>query len=364
MTTKLRVASFNTENLFTRARILNLRDRDVANDALEKVSELQECLKKAHYTAADKKKILALYAKLKKEKYIDIREDQGKLFAKKGHAVADVAADGCGAWNGSIVFTTAKFSEAARNNTAKVIKDVAADVLCVVEAESLPVLRAFNSDLLRNEYKYAMLVDAMDPRGIDVGLLSACPFGNIRTHMYETKGRSRIFSRDCLEVEVQLPGEQVLHVLCNHLKSQGFGDPKKNDAKRAGQAQRLAEILEGYNLKEDLVVVAGDFNDSPDRKPYTLKPLLTTKNLYDVLELQFPNDPKKRWTYHYKKSEQIDYILVSEPLKQAFQEAGVCRRGIYQVDKITGGAEEPYPTVTHWSDAASDHGAVWAEFRL
>ena len=59
--------------------------------------------------------------------------------------------------------------------------------------------------------------------------------------------------------------------------------------------------------------MAGDLNDTPDSAP--LKPLMDVRYLYDVLALQFPNQPKKRWTYHYNDFEQIDYVLVSKPLK-------------------------------------------------
>ena len=37
-------------------------------------------------------------------------------------------------------------------------------------------------------------------------------------------------------------------------------------------------------------------------------------SLRDVLELQFPNDERHRWTYHFNANEQIDYILVSDRL--------------------------------------------------
>src|SRR5262249_8822362 len=123
------------------------------------------------------------------------------------------------------------------------------------------------------------------------------------------------------------------------------------------------------------VVVCGDFNDNPTRKrqgakpadPAILSPLLSVPHLTDVLSLQFP-DAKLRWTYYYDKMEQIDYILVSEPLKQRFQSAGVERRGIVDLKKITSATnagvtvEQQWPEVTKWTNAASDHGAVWAIF--
>ena len=147
------------------------------------------------------------------------------------------------------------------------------------------------------------------------------------------------------------------------MKSQGYGAAATNDAKRALQAQTIAKILtDKYRLDRDLVAVCGDFNDTPDSK--ALEPLLKISGLKDVLAMQFPNNPEKRWTYHYKTNDQIDFMLVSQPLQKAFDKAGVERRGMFDLFKYSKGGETSYPTVTSGADAASDHGAVWADFVL
>jgi endonuclease/exonuclease/phosphatase family metal-dependent hydrolase len=279
-----------------------------------------------------------------------------------------VAASGAGEWDGSLEFKRAEFSDKGRGNTAQVLKATKADILALIEAEDLPTLRAFDTNLLGSKYKHEVLIDAFDPRGIDVGLYSKYPLGRIRTHMFEKVGSSRIFSRDCLEVEVVLPDNQPpVYMLLNHFKSKGYDDGTA-DAKRTRQAERVKEILKGYNLTQDRVVVAGDFNDTPDSAP--LAALLGVPHLHDVLGLQFGADKAKRWTYHYRSFEQIDFVLVSEPLKAAFKEAGVIRQGIFGLQKLTSplnsgvAAEQEYATVTAHSNQASDHGAVWARFEL
>jgi hypothetical protein len=40
------------------------------------------------------------------------------------------------------------------------------------------------------------------------------------------------------------------------------------------------------------------------------------------------------------------------------------RRGIYNVQKYTDGTTQPFDSVIHYTDRASDHGAVWADFSL
>lgn len=367
MAASLRIASFNVENLFGRSKIFNFRDQSDGDKVLEKIDEFQKLLKKSTYTANDKTKILTLYKEDLKP-YIEVREDRGKLFERKGNAVTGVKAKGVDDWDGAIEFKRAKFSEITRENTARVIKDVRADMACIVEAESRPTLQSFNADLLKHQFKYAMLIDANDQRGIDVGLYSNYPLGDIKTHMFDKEGNKTIFSRDCLEVEVNLPSGQNLYVLCNHFKSKGYDPDGNSSKKRELQAKRVAQILEKYNLAKDWVVVTGDFNDNPASAP--LQPLLKVNNMYDVLLLQYPANSSRRWTYYYKQFEQIDFILVSKPLKDRFSKAGVERRGIYNLKKLTTSAqgvidvETEYDTVTSWINSASDHGAVWAEFAI
>lgn len=360
MPVPVRIATFNVENLFGRAKVLNLANHSVGENVLSQIGDLQKELRRKAY---DKAKIMNLYNKVKD--YIKVSEDQGKLFKMKGWKVVGVKAAGVGDWNGSIVFKTENFNAVSRSNTAWVIKQLKADILCIVETESRPVLSAFNSQRLKSAFGYNMLIDGNDSRGIDVGLLSKHPIHGMRSHIFDKAGKSEIFSRDCAEYEIMLPNGQPLFILCNHFKSRGYGTAAKSDARRRKQAERVKQILQSeYDLDNDLVVVAGDLNDSPDRAPHALKPLLGMKKLKDVLQLQFGKSVDKRWTYYYQKKEQIDYLLVSKPLAAAFRSAGVERRGIYDLSKITGGAQKSYKKVTHWSNAASDHGAVFADFLL
>lgn len=354
---KVRIATFNAENLFSRAKVLNLADQTVGNKALEDIAKLQDELNKKQY---DNKAILGLYDKVKG--YITISEDRGKLWKTKNRKIVGVKANGKDDWDGSVVFKRAKYNEMTRINTAKVIKEVKADLMCIVEAEDKPSLAAFDSQMLGSRYDYNMLIDAMDPRGIDVGLYSNFELGNIRTHMYDKRGKTRIFSRDCLEVEVLFDDGRPLHILCNHLKSKGYGAAPASNAKRKMQAEQVAKILADYDLTKELVVVMGDFNDTSDSA--YLKPLFDVKGLKDVLKMQYPNAPEQRWTYHYKDNQQIDFMLVSEPLQKAFVRADVERRGIYNVAAHSINGEKSFDTVTSVANQASDHGAVWAEFDL
>jgi len=93
---------------------------------------------------------------------------------------------------------------------------------------------------------------------------------------------------------MELPNQQRLHLLCNHFKSKSGGEAG-SDPRRQRQAERVAEILQDYDLDQDLVIVAGDLNDTPDAAS-PLRPLLDVAGLHDVLELQFPTEanPKRQ----------------------------------------------------------------------
>lgn len=358
----MRIATFNTENLFSRAKVLNFKNNADGDKILAEIGNLQNELEKKVY---DKAAILKLYNALKE--FIEIAEERGKLFKRKLFAIIAVQANGVDDWDGSIVFKRDKFSDMARSNSALVINALKADVQCLVEVENRDVIDSFNSDLLDKKFPFNMLIDGNDPRGIDVGLLTRYPIKNIRTHIFDKEkpgSKSFIFSRDCLEVELAVTKNQSLHVLCNHFKSKGFSASQKTaDLRRALQSKTVSDILKNnYDLSKDWVIVLGDFNDTPDSKP--LQQLLNTPNLFDVLQLKFGSDMDQRYTYFFKQKIQIDFILVSKSLQQFFKDAGVERRGMFDLNKISKGAEKSFDTVTAPSNAASDHAAVWAEFAL
>jgi endonuclease/exonuclease/phosphatase family metal-dependent hydrolase len=361
MASPTRIATFNVENLFTRAKALNFANNATGDAVLADVERLRRELRKAAY---DGPKIVALYGTLRD--YIDVAEIRGKLFNR---AKTQVVARGVRDWGGFIAFKREKFSEDARKNTARVLRAVNADILCLIEVESRPVLRHFCIDRLPRtgafrDYRHLMVIDGNDTRGIDVALASRHPIRGLWSHVDDSAdgGRTRIFSRDCLEVEVVPDGDGApIYLLLNHLKSKGYGAQATNDARRRAQAALVAEILAGYNLRRDRVVVCGDLNDTPGSAP--LRPLLRTPDLHDVFDVAGV-DPADRWTYHYRRNEQIDYLLVSKPLRDRLAGAGVERRGMADVARHSGGAITPFDTVTGSHNAASDHAAVWADFAL
>jgi endonuclease/exonuclease/phosphatase family metal-dependent hydrolase len=257
-----------------------------------------------------------------------------------------------------------RFSDQTIKFTGKVIKEIDADIQCLIEVESADTLKRFNSDVLAARFPDRIVIDGNDPRGIDIALAArkGTPILVAKTNIFARDAEGQIFSRDCLEVELAITKTKRLSVLVNHFKAKDT-EQKKSDARRKRQATEVSRILRTrYDLANDLVVVAGDLNDEPDSDP--LSPLMATPKLVNVLDVVGIPD-EDRWTYYYgakKQYNKIDYLLVSEALADRITGAGIERRGMFDLEKLTGGKEKSFKGIDHWKLAASDHGAVWADF--
>lgn len=250
-------------------------------------------------------------------------------------------------------------SHSARTLTAQVITENDADVLALQEVENLEALKQFNRIYLKNLYPYMMVVDGNDPRQIDVGILSKRDIVGVRTHQFEPKGSpitKRIFSRDCLEVDISVPGSnEPVTILVNHFKSKIGG----GEEKRERQATRVAEILRerfGSQLKGRFVV-AGDLNAGPDED--ALKPLLSLPGVKNTNERI--SDPDERWTHYYnktKEAEQLDYLILSRDLANATAaKPHIERRGLGKDIKHYAGPR--FNKNLTGAQGASDHCAVF-----
>lgn len=263
-------------------------------------------------------------------------------------------------------------TEIQRNNTAQAILDSEPDVLAVQEVENLYTLRLFNEEYLDNYFDRMVLIDGNDPRGIDVGLLVRKGFAgeivNIRTHVDEaTPGaavtrssarnfgylvRGALFSRDCLEVDLQV-GSNVLTLLINHFKAQdGTPDSVK---RRRRQAVRVAQLAAQAADAGKLPVVLGDLNAPPGADD-SLDALLQSP----VLQDPFPPDT---WTHYYvpaKRTSRLDYVLPHKSLD--VEGVTIVRKGLTTKCKQYQG--ERYPTVGPSHTEASDHCPVTVRLKV
>ncbi len=366
----MRIASYNVENLFDRAKALNLATWKEGRPTLERHARINQLLNRPAYSPADKRSIVKLLGELGLAKSDDggpfalLRVIRGKLLKRPKTGGLEIVADGRADWIGWVELKTEPVNELAMQHTAMVIRDLKPDVLGVIEAEHRIALKEFSTLLLKQigatPFAHVMVIDGNDARGIDVGMLTSAghPIELIRSHVDDRDATGEIFSRDCAEYTVATPtGEQVL-VLVNHFKSKGYGKASESDAKRLRQATRVAELYEQRRTEgAEHIAVLGDLNDTPDSAP--LKPLMDT-DLRDVsVHPKFQGDGRDGTYANGTKANKIDYVLLSPTLFGRVSGGGVFRKGVW--GGKNGTLWPIYDTMTKTAHAASDHAALWAD---
>jgi predicted extracellular nuclease len=369
----VRIASFNVENLFQRAKALNPETREENKPILEKHARVNELMNLPVYTDAVKDEIrdillgFGLESRDDAGEWVILRQNRGKL-VKRGAAGFEIVADGRSDWIGWVELKTEQVNELAMDHTAMVIRDVNADILGVVEAENRIVLDKFSAQLLARvggtPYEFVMVIDGNDDRGIDVGLMTKVGYEivSIRSHVDDTDAVGDVFSRDCPEYTVVTPTGRRVVVLVNHLKSKGFGSSSSSNQKRERQAKQIKKIYERLLAEgEENIAVLGDLNDTPDSWP--LAPLLQQTDLQDISQHpSFVSDGRRGTYANGTKSQKIDYVLLSPALFSRVIGGGVFRLGVW--GGVNGTLFPHYATMTKSIHAASDHAAIYADVNL
>ncbi|GGX11955.1 endonuclease/exonuclease/phosphatase family protein [Streptomyces chartreusis] len=367
----IRIATFNAENLFRRPKALGIPDVERRRRILADFAELVSLLDLARYERDEKLRIAELVQKHrayetnpKNPPPIFVNQTRiggAKLFQTFGEpGSADfevrVVANGRGNWTGWAELVREDLGGDAVKNTGRVVAEVNADILLMVEVEDRLTLQRFNEQILdgalkMKPYPYSMLIDGNDIRGIDIGVLSRHPITSIRPHLFERHDNRPLFSRDCPEFEIDLGGEKPLWLLGNHLKSKSSDDP----ALRLAQARRVAEIYQAALKRSPQVVVAGDLNDSPDSEP--AQALLTT-GLQDAMSHPAYRGLPGTFGDCDSPRRKIDYLLMSPQVFSGVQHVALETRGIH-AEGI-----KSFDTVKSSADAASDHAALYADLDL
>jgi endonuclease/exonuclease/phosphatase family metal-dependent hydrolase len=371
----MRIATYNVENLFTRAKALNLDSVAEGRPVLERFAEINALFEKTEYADEDRKRMLQLMKLLGIDKkddggpFVTLRQNRGRLIKRGTFGSAEIVAKGRTDWSGWVEMKNELVNETATRNSAQVVRDVNADVLGIVECEGRSALVQFSEKLLPsvggNAYKEAMLVDGNDTRGIDVGLMTkeGYKIGWMRSHVDDKSATGYpVFSRDCPEFAVWTPSKATVWVLVNHFKSKGYGSQEASNARRWLQAETVRTIYERLKLEgATMVAVIGDMNDTPDSE--ALSPLFRDTDLKDVTtHPRFTNDGRPGTYQNGTASDHIDHILLSPALFSRVSQGGIWRRGVW--GGRNGKLWEVYPEMSSSYHAASDHAAVWCDVEV
>jgi len=400
----MKIAAFNVENLFDRAKAFNEENAGDGQRVIEAVTELNGLFEKEVYSDADKIQMLRIADELEFNRFNEgplalVRKIRGAIFRRPRAGGIEVVATGRNSWIGWAELKTAPVDEIAVMNTGRVIRDVDADILAVVEAENRVALRQFTEfvfEKVKDEvdeairpYAEIMLIDGNDDRGIDVGLMTKEGFkiGMMRSHVHDLPrdidddelggdifpedlpAEEPVFSRDCPEYAVSTLAGEVIWVIPNHFKSKFGGNDQRSIDKRKAQAIFTRVIYERLRADgHDNIVVLGDLNDTPDSEP--LQPLLANSDLRDVSEHELfdtgefkgreGTDERGIGTYGLgNDGDKIDYLLLSPALFNRVTAAGLFRKGAWP------GSRPPrwtiYPELTEKVHVASDHHVIWVE---
>lgn len=260
-------------------------------------------------------------------------------------------------------------------------------------------------------YDFLSVVEGNDRRGIDLGYLSRLrpvrvshyarftydDFGlwsaelerileqdwrNFGAKGRKPDGRERVFRRDVVEVELDVGGRS-LTIFNVHLKSNTNGGRDRSFAIRDAEARALATLVRRRFPDPDQGnwLICGDFNDYVEvdgskrminlktAEPYrsTLPALLepAPRGLGAFDTSSWIADPKERWTCYFPLEDvhsQLDHILISPALRRANEQRPasdraprILRKGLsWSVPR----AGERYPGVGLYEPKASDHAAM------
>lgn len=328
-------------------------------------------------------------------------------------------------------------SDDKRQLTALALNETRADVICLQEVDNANALKAFYERYLkphidtaaaidkrrlrerlraagrlptdeeigaidnRHYFDWRSVVEGNDGRGIDVGVMSRHPI-RITSHADRTfaelgvwtadldayrefiGGKERrlvksdkLFRRDCLEVDVDL-GAKTLTIFVCHLKSMSQAREKTRVLREAEArgVRRLVEARFGAASAEAPWLVCGDFNDyveidgAPETDdagnpvPHGLGPLIDASFSVNLVARR---PAKDRWTTYYAPGDiytQLDFILASPGLARANPTAvpEIVRGGQpYRARRYDG---PRYPRIGWDRPKASDHSPVVVELEI
>ncbi len=219
------------------------------------------------------------------------------------------------------------------NNTARVIKDINADIIALQEIESLRALKDLRYTLKRMGlyYQYYKIANYKNTT-VKVAILSKIPF----VYSHEIAVTSTYKYRNILEAKFKINNED-LYLLVNHWKAKSGPE-----SRRIISAKILSKRVQELGINKNIIAL-GDFNSHYEEfKTFIRKRRhndtngitginhilgtinnQTTANKVKINAGEFYNlwydiDKNRRYTYIFRgKKEALDHILITKNLLDA-----------------------------------------------
>ena len=381
----IRIASYNVENLFARPKAFDGSDWTIGEPILDAYREVNALFQNSNYAPTDRSRMrdllltLDIYSRnthgaIRRKRSTNprwawLRKNRGSFDRQPNDRTQDVEiiASGRASWIGWVELSKEPTNEISTRLTARVIDDVDADIIGVVEAEDRPSLVRFNREMLNGDYEHIMLIDGNDERGIDVGIMTRGGFTieHIRSNVDRRDNVGEVFSRDCPQYEVRTPNGEIIQILVNHFKSQSGG----GGSKRLRQATAVREIANELTNDGQNVVVLGDLNEGPPNEQshvVNFAPLYENQSpLIDCYSMQDFDVGARAGTFNSCGiRNRLDYIFISASLENAFSAGGIFRAGLWGSRITRPDAWDTYPEMNRSEEQASDHAAVFVDLDL
>lgn len=222
------------------------------------------------------------------------------------------------------VLTQTQYSQ-KRSVIGAVLHDLDPDIAVLPEIETTSILADLDQQVLNGAYPNRIILESNDQRGVDVGVLSKIPADKVVSHKGDmftkagTNGPVYTYSRDCLELHFTVNGKELI-VLAVHYRSKG---PPDDSDKRLAEAQHTRSIADALQTAspEALILILGDFNDTPGSQP-VLAVEGADPNKYVDSANAVPS--AQRYTYVYMGTlELIDHQMASPKLAALLDPASV-----------------------------------------
>jgi endonuclease/exonuclease/phosphatase family metal-dependent hydrolase len=229
---------------------------------------------------------------------------------------------------------------------ANVLNGLDADVIVLQEVEHTQILGAVVAEL-DEAYPFHQVIDANDPRGIDVGVIARFEPDELISHQQAlfskvgTDDPKYRYARDALEIRITF-NERHITLFGVHYKSKENDDPDKRLAE-AQYTRGLADTTTADDAGTG-VIILGDFNDVPGSAPVDWS-VGSDPETYVNTASHVPES--ERWTFDYQGSlELVDHQLASPLLAEMLDGDSV---------RILHGPEV---------EAASDHAPIIATYQV
>jgi endonuclease/exonuclease/phosphatase family metal-dependent hydrolase len=235
-----------------------------------------------------------------------------------------------------------------RQNVGAVLRSLDADLLVLQEVEHQGVLDELNQLELDGRYQQVHVIDANDPRGIDVGVMSKVALDKLVTHKDDsftlegTTSPGYRYARDCLEVHLVHNGRPIVLLGVHYRSKNAPDDPDK----RLAEAQRTRAIADAITqgAPATALLILGDFNDVPGSPPYEWT-LGSAPDRYQNAADHVPE--AERWTFDYNGTlELVDQQMANPRMAELLATASV---SIPQSPEVS---------------AASDHNPIKATYMV